>query len=477
MTFKTKCFQGMLIGAALGRSAVAQQPVQFKANMKMTGSDGTKSTGMMYFGGAKVRTELTVDGDNIVVLADPAAKSQLVLMPEQKVYMQLPIGQGPVTIPITGPADPTNPCASGGNTDCTKGKTELVNGYEAIRWDYTSSEGTRTRAWVSTKLRFPVKTEDDNGASMEFSNIAVGPQAASLFGIPTGYTKMDMGALGGATAGAGRGGRGARGGDPMAEVMSNMSPEMKAAMAKAMARDGSQGAAGPTGSGWEKTKGWVVNLTITGTGSTNKSGESGTEHETHTVKITASVPLNYGSPALGVPGTPGPRWQVIASPGMGSPEALATPITFDVDLDGKIDRDYKGACGIAEDAFTSVGILKAAAQKKGLLTKPSGELGGAQGLFKISGDLKTYDLMAGVGAVDVKETTETRVNGKSCSDGKSYTKNQTSSTSPQYSAMIDLKGLPLPSAVGPVSGSKKMPMTIGGHAIDATVNWTITPIR
>jgi hypothetical protein len=26
---------------------------------------------------------------------------------------------------------------------------------------------------------------------------------------------------------------------------------------------------------------------------------------------------------------------------MGSPEALATPITFDVELDGKVDRAYK----------------------------------------------------------------------------------------------------------------------------------------
>jgi hypothetical protein len=113
---------------------------------------------------------------------------------------------------ITGPTDPTNPCAGGtGNTNCVRVGNESVNGYETVRWDYTSSAGVRTRAWLSTRLRFPIKTQDDDGSSMEFSNIAEGPQPASLFAIPAGYQKVDIGAMGGMGAGAvsGRGrGRG-----------------------------------------------------------------------------------------------------------------------------------------------------------------------------------------------------------------------------------------------------------------------------
>ena len=85
--------------------------------------------------------------------------------------------------------------------------------------------------------------------------------------------------------------------------------------------------------------------------------------------------------------------------------------------------------------------------------------------------------MTAIGGVDIKETTTTRIDGKACRGGQPYTKNQTSSTSPQYSITIDLKGLTMPSAVGPVTGSKKMPMTIGGRQMDAVVNWTINPIR
>ena len=472
----------LMIAVAMAIPAAAQQqPVPFKASVKMkNGSDGTTASGTMYFGGAKMRTELTTDGQNVVVLADPAAKSQYVLMPSEKVYMQMPIGQGPVSIPITGPSDPGNPCSgASGNTDCVKGKNESVSGYDAVRWDYTNADGVHTRAWVSTKLRFPVKVQGDDGSSMEFSAIAEGPQAASLFGIPAGYKKMDVGAMGG----AGRGSSG-RSDNPMAAAMANLPPEAAAAMAAAMRGESGRGATGVTGSGWEKGKGWVVNLTVTGTTSSNTSGESGTSRETYSVKVVASVPLNYGSPGVGVPGAPGPRWQTMAAAGMGSPEALATPITFDVELDGKVERAYKGACGMAgtigtgdADPSTSVGIVKASAQKRGLLTKPAAELGQAQGLFKISGDLKTYDLMTAVGGVDVKETTETRTETKPCRGGQPSTKNETKSGSPQYSITIDLKGLTLPSAVGPVSGSKKMPLTIGGRQMDAVVNWTISPIK
>ena len=55
---------------------------------------------------------------------------------------------------------------------------------------------------------------------MEFSAIAEGPQPASLFGIPAGYKKMDVGAMGG----RGRGSAGSPD-NPMAAAMANLPPE------------------------------------------------------------------------------------------------------------------------------------------------------------------------------------------------------------------------------------------------------------
>ena len=55
----TRLTRGMMLVLTLvGRSVLAQRPVEFKANVKMVdASDGSTATGMMYFGGAKTRTE------------------------------------------------------------------------------------------------------------------------------------------------------------------------------------------------------------------------------------------------------------------------------------------------------------------------------------------------------------------------------------------------------------------------------------
>ena len=479
----TRLTRGMMLVLALtGRNVLGQRPVEFKANVKMVdASDGSKSAGMMYFGGAKMRTELTKDGQNIVVLADPVAKSQLILMPDDKMYMQMPMGQGPVNVSISGPSDPTNPCSGGsGATDCVKGETETINGHRAMRWDYTSAEGVRTRAWVSPTLRFPVKTEDDNGGAMELSNIAVGPQPANLFTVPAGFTKMDFGGMG--AAGATGRGRGRSGGnaDPIAAAMAGLSPEMREAAAKAMRGAGpTTGAApaGATGSAWEKAKGWILNVTVEGTSPPEQQG-SNRKHAKYSAKYVASAPLNLVSPAAGVPGTPGPIWQ--HAPGVGdSPEVRAVPITLSVETEGRTDVDgSKEVCSIVGGPYTSQALMKGSARKSVPSTQMSGELLAQPTMLKMSADLKTFDLLASVGGMVGYEVTKTRINHGACPPGLASVENKTDSTKFDFGFIVDLKGAALPSSFGPIAGSKKMTVSDAQHRmIDATVTWTITPIR
>ena len=481
----TRLTRGMTLVLTLtGRSVLGQGPAQFKANVKMVdASDGSTSTGMMYFGGAKTRTELTKDGQAVVVIADPVAKSQLILMPDDKMYMQMPIGQGPVNVSIGGPSDPTNPCSGGsGATDCVKGETESINGHRAVRWDYTNSEGVRTRAWVSLSLRFPVKTEDDEGGKMELSNIAVGPQPANLFAAPVGYTKMDFGGMGamGAPGARGRGrGRSGGDGDPIAAAMAGLSPEMREAMANARRGQVSpaQTGAAVAGSDWEKGKGWVLEVTVVGTNSRTVTNDLiGTANETFTGKFVASIPLNYGTPGIGVPGAPGPNWTHIPNEGMGAPEAFAVPLTFTVETEAKGDGKYGGACMVGADANTSVTSMKGSGKKTASIKKRDPELI-SQGMFKMSADLKTYDLLASVSDLQVKEVTQINYQKKSCRDGHAYADSETKTVTPNYAFSVDIKGNPLPAKAGVVTGSKKMPMKLGFRELDATVSWTITPIR
>jgi hypothetical protein len=97
-------------------------------------------------------------------------------------------------------------------------------------------------------------------------------------------------------------------------------------------------------------------------------------------------------------------------------------------------------------------------------------------MFRISADLKTYDLMAGFSTPDSKETTQTRTDGKSCSTGKTFTNNETSSRNASYGTTVEINGLPLPATVSTITGTKRMSLNIDGRPRDATVGWTLTPI-
>lgn len=489
MTHPIRLSAKVALMSAIAGAVVAQpqSQSQFKASVKMVnGSDGTAAAGTMYLGSAKTRTELSMDGQNIVVIADPVSRTQIVLMPSDKVYMQMPIGMGPVSIPATGPTDPTNPCSGGsGNTDCVKGPTESVNGYQAVRWDYTSVEGTRTRAWVSTKLRFPIKSSDDNGSSMEFSNIAEGPQPASLFSIPAGYTKMDVAAMG--AMGAAQAGRpGARGnaGNQMG-AMANLPPEARAALSAAMRGDAPKAAAGATGSAWEKGNGWILSFTVTGTetlggkdariGAFNATGQS-----SYMITLKGSFALNNVAPAAGVPGAPGPIWSHLAgAPGLGAAAAEKVPLSLSITTESASDGTWKGDC-VTLDPGRRITKMKGSGEASAPMTQMRPDLL-AQGMFTLSADLKTYDLVFGIGRPKVKEVTQIHEEtGAGCPRGKVSVKDTTETRVAAYGVpTIELKGMPLPATVSTFSGTKKMRLKFGDREgqIESTVTWTFTPIR
>lgn len=506
-----KRLEQTLILLAITAPLAAQQPLQFKANVtKKDSADRSTSTGTVYFGGAKMRSELTVDGQPVVALIDPTGKTQYLLMTNDKTYMQMPIGQGPgSSMTTTGPSDPTNPCAGGsGNTNCVQGGRETVNGYETIRWSYTNSAGVGTRAWISTRLRFAIKSQDDDGSSMELSNIAEGPQPVSLFAIPAGYQKIDMGAMGGMGAANGRGkGRGnanaaPNANDPMAAAMANVPPEMRAMAAAAMRGEmpqaaGAQGATGArggaggrgaTGSAWERGNGFVVAITITavqtdGPTTTKDVGWSNTERSSYSIKWNLSLPLNVVTPANGLPNAPGPMWNLVAGqPGMGSAAANRVPIALTVTTEYKMDQVWTSDCKAhGENDPAEPGTVQermSTTTEKSVPVTDFNAVIMSQGFLSLSGDLKTYDLQAGIKKVEGQETTKSHSELTGCKDRQVHKEDKTVGTrTADYAFHLELKGEPLPATGTTINGSKRMPVEIAGRKLDATVAWTITPIR
>ena len=123
-----------------------------------------------------------------------------VLMPERKMYMEFPQGQGPNgqrLWSLYSARDVNDACVewlklsyNQGGT-CHKDGNETVNGRSTVKYTGTNSKGETGSVWLDKKIAFPIKWEGKNGGG-ELQNIKEGSQPASLFEIPSDYQKFQM---------------------------------------------------------------------------------------------------------------------------------------------------------------------------------------------------------------------------------------------------------------------------------------------
>jgi hypothetical protein len=199
--------------------AEAQVPPQvspFSADMSYSGiAHGSRPArdfdGKLYFAQGHIRMDIQgggpagPGGQNIIITN---FKDQVtdILLPAQHVYMEHKMGEGPAArrgglMPSIRPfRDPSNPCAEQEGWTCKNLGTEQVNGRDCDHWQITDKNGKVNNTWVDQKLYFPIKNVSEDG-TWELTNIQEGEPAASLFQIPAGYTKMDMGNMMGGMAG------------------------------------------------------------------------------------------------------------------------------------------------------------------------------------------------------------------------------------------------------------------------------------
>jgi hypothetical protein len=124
-----------------------------------------------------------------------------VLMPERKMYMEMPQGQGPGMQQwnqnLFRPSNVGDACSEwlklphnkGGS--CKNLGSETVNGRSTVKFEGTNAKGETGYAWVDKKIAFPVKWESKND-TWELQNIKEGSQPANLFEIPSDYQKFQM---------------------------------------------------------------------------------------------------------------------------------------------------------------------------------------------------------------------------------------------------------------------------------------------
>lgn len=187
--------------------AAAQAPMgpsPFSADMQMTSTGNAKvardMTGKIYLGHGHMRMEMQGGprGQSIII-TDFKTQTTDIVMPEQQMYMEhhaggMAGGHHQAWGDVKPLADPNNPCAGDPGTTCKSMGVEEVNGRTCDHWQITDKEGKVSNVWVDQKLHFPIKTVSAN-STWQLTNIKEGEPDASLFQIPAGYHKMDVGAM------------------------------------------------------------------------------------------------------------------------------------------------------------------------------------------------------------------------------------------------------------------------------------------
>ncbi|MFB3916224.1 MAG: DUF4412 domain-containing protein [Terriglobales bacterium] len=179
----------------LAITAFASAQMQFSADTIIKSPKMGQSLGKMYFGGTKMRMDTTQGGHSSIMIVDLPRKMAAVLMPEQRMYMEMDYAAYSRQMPDVRAYDPAHPCNLEPGVTCRKIGTEMVNGRMCDKWAFTGGSSGKRTVWIDQRNHLPIRTLTADGTLIEFTNVKEGPQPASLFQIPPGYRKMDMGGM------------------------------------------------------------------------------------------------------------------------------------------------------------------------------------------------------------------------------------------------------------------------------------------
>jgi hypothetical protein len=155
----------------------------------VTRAKGETFQSKMYFSKDKIRTEAENRGMKSISIVRLDKKVIWVIMPDQKMYMEMPLKEQETR-------GMTEKVA--GETSRKKIGRETVNGiacdkYEVTHLNKSTGKQATIFQWLSDD-KVPVKSAAVDGAwSTEMKNIRRAGQPASLFEVPAGYSRMDPG--------------------------------------------------------------------------------------------------------------------------------------------------------------------------------------------------------------------------------------------------------------------------------------------
>jgi outer membrane lipoprotein-sorting protein len=178
---------------------------EFSADMVMSGKgmsgkEKAQMTQRLYVSKGRMRMEISADGQQMVSIHDMKNNTYYMLMPEQKMAMDMSATMKQARERMGGlkPEDMltanATPCdKKSAKQTCEKLGTEKVNGRTAEKWRITDKEkGDKTSTvWIDQDVKMVVRYESPE-ATMDVKNLQEGKQDDSLFEVPKDYKVMAM---------------------------------------------------------------------------------------------------------------------------------------------------------------------------------------------------------------------------------------------------------------------------------------------
>jgi hypothetical protein len=179
--------------------------VEYSADREMQTEVGTIE-GKVYSAKGKERMETSMKGMTSVMILRSDKKEGYMLMPAQKMYMQMDFAKAQAQ---SGTQPPEN------DVQITEVGSETIEGQPTTKYKMILKDGSAggfmwvTKDGIVMKMDAVVKSgKDKSRMTMTLKNLKIGAQDPALFEVPAGYTKLpsmgNMGGFGAMPPGAGR---------------------------------------------------------------------------------------------------------------------------------------------------------------------------------------------------------------------------------------------------------------------------------
>jgi hypothetical protein len=190
----------LLAAAATPAAVHAQKQFEGRVVMEMAGDKGESRSMDTWVKGGKTRMEMSAEGRSFVMIADYAASSMLILIPQRKMYMEQPLPQGDdasakVKVTRTGRRD----VVAGHRCEIIRVEdedsvAEICGASDMGRFVMGAGPGRAGSSWAKgLEGFFPLRVADGTGkVTLQVTKIERTAVADSQFLPPEGYTAMSM---------------------------------------------------------------------------------------------------------------------------------------------------------------------------------------------------------------------------------------------------------------------------------------------